>query len=88
MISSIAQLLNLLLEILLWLIIGRYALKVISFGRKTFVSEIFRVGTDPWFALVRRITPLFVPDVHIPILGVLLIVNLKILLGLIVAWGI
>jgi uncharacterized protein YggT (Ycf19 family) len=84
MIVSAAQVLSVVLEVLLWLILGRYALKLISFGKATFISDLFRRGTDPWFAVVRRITPARVGDNHIPILGVLLVVNLKLVLALLI----
>lgn len=84
MVVGAAQLLSVVLEVLLWLILGRYALKAISFGKTTFISDLFRRGTDPWFAVVRRITPAAVGDSHIPILGVLLLVNLKIMLTLLI----
>ena len=49
-------------------------------GRRTFVSELFRRATDPWYWLVRKITPGSISDRHIPFLGLLLIVNLRLLL--------
>ena len=81
MVPLVAHLFNFALATLFWLIVGRFALKVISGGRTTFISEVFRRGTDPWFGLVRRITPGGVSDRHIPILGLLLIVNLRLFLS-------
>jgi hypothetical protein len=83
MISDLAYVVYVLLQVQLWLIIGRYALKLISFGKQTFFTELFRRGTDPWFRLVRRVTPAGVGDGHIPLLGVLLIFNLLLLLSLV-----
>ena len=82
MVSELLYLLIVLLQVQLWLILGRYALKLISFGRQTFFSDLFAKGTDPWFRVVRRITPAAVGDGHIPMLGVLLIFNLLLLLDI------
>jgi hypothetical protein len=84
MLAFLAQLLNFGLSLLLWLIIGRYVLHLISGGRKTFFSELFRRGTDPWFRVMRRVTPAPVSDRHIPILAILMILNLRLLVGLLI----
>jgi hypothetical protein len=86
-INIVAEVVNMVLATMFWLIIGRYALVLISFGRTTFISDIFRRGTDPWFKLVRRLTPAAISDRHVPILGLLLIVNLRLLLAPILALG-
>jgi uncharacterized protein YggT (Ycf19 family) len=80
MASSLAELLNYTLAFLFWLIVGRLALALLTGGRQTFISELFRRVTEPWYRLVRRITPGAISDRHIPFLGLLLIVNLRLLL--------
>jgi hypothetical protein len=75
------QVINYALALLFWLIIGRYVLRILSGGRKTFFSDIFRRGTDPWFGLMRRITPAGISDRHIPVLSLLMLINLRLLLA-------
>jgi hypothetical protein len=78
--STLAEILNYSLAFLFWGIVGRLALALLTGGRQTFISELFRRATDPWYRLVRRITPSAVSDRHIPFLGLLLILNLRLLL--------
>jgi uncharacterized protein YggT (Ycf19 family) len=77
MIPLIAQLVNFALSLFFWLIIGRAVLGILSGGRSNFFTDLFRRGTDPVFALVRRITPEFIPDGSIPALSLLLLVVLR-----------
>ena len=81
MVETIALAAKIALEVLLGLVIGRYVLRPISLGRETPISALFWRTTDPWFRLVRRLTPSSIGDRHIPILGILLILNLWILVS-------
>ena len=80
MATLLAEILNYTLAFLFWVILGRLTLALLTGGRRTFVSELFRRATDPWYWLVRKITPGSISDRHIPFLGLLLIVNLRLLL--------
>jgi hypothetical protein len=80
MVPIVAHLLNFALSFLFWLIIGRYVLKLMTGGRQTFVSDLLQKGTDPWFAAMRKITPRSISDRHIPILGLLMLINLRLFL--------
>jgi uncharacterized protein YggT (Ycf19 family) len=75
------ELVNYLLAFFFWMVLGRLALGVISGGRRTFFTGIFEKATAPAVYVVRRITPAFVPDVHIPILSLPLLFALRILLA-------
>jgi hypothetical protein len=68
-------------EFFFWMLLGRVALAILSGGRRTFVTGIFEKATAPPVFVVRRITPAFVPDVHIPILAIPLLLALRILLA-------
>lgn len=70
-----------LAEFLLFFMIGRIVLAFLTGGRKTFFSDLLAKATFPVFWLVRRITPSFVPDIHIPLLSVPLLLALRILLA-------
>jgi hypothetical protein len=75
------ELLNYILAFFLWMILGRLALAILSGGRRTFMTGVFEKATAPPIYLVRRITPSSVPDVHIPILTLPLLLALRILLA-------
>jgi uncharacterized protein YggT (Ycf19 family) len=68
------------IEFFLWFMIGRVVLSVLSGGKTTFFTELFRKATFPVFWLVRRITPSSVGDQHIPILSVPLLIAIYIIL--------
>jgi hypothetical protein len=75
------ELVNYLLAFFLWMILGRVALAMLSGGRRTFMTGVFEKATAPPIYVVRRITPSFVPDAHIPILSLPLLLALRILLA-------
>jgi uncharacterized protein YggT (Ycf19 family) len=75
------ELVNYILAFFLWMLVGRIALTILSGGRRTFFTELFEKATAPPVFVVRRITPAFVPDVHIPILALPLLLALRILLA-------
>ena len=77
MVVLFAHLLNFALSLFFWLIIGRAVLGLLSGGRSNFFTDLFRRGTDPLFAVVRRLTPRFIPDGSIPALSLLLLVVLR-----------
>ena len=74
------EILNYILAFFLWMLVGRIALAILSGGRKTFFTGVFEKATAPAIYVVRRITPAFVPDVHIPILALPLLLALRILI--------
>ena len=80
MMAIIAQLVNFALSLFLWLIVGRFVLDLLVGGRQNFFTDLFRRGTDPVYALVRRATPRRVADRYIPWLTVLTLVLLRLLL--------
>ena len=80
MLPLIGQLLNFALSLLGWLIVGRWVLELLVRGRQNFVTDLFRRGTDPAFALVRRLTPRFIGDRYIPLVTLVLVVVLRIAL--------
>lgn len=75
------EIVNYVLAFFLWMLLGRLALGVISGGRRTFITGVFEKATAPPIAVVRRITPAVVPDHHIPILSLPLLLALRILLA-------
>ena len=75
------EVVNYILAFFLWMLVGRIALTILSGGRRTFFTELFEKATAPPVFVVRRITPAFVPDVHIPILALPLLLALRILLA-------
>ena len=77
----VVEIVNFILAFFLWMLIGRIALSLLSGGRRTFFTELFEKATAPPVYLVRRITPAFVPDVHIPILAIPLLLALRIFLA-------
>lgn len=79
--SLLFEILNYILAFFLWMILGRLALTILSGGRRTFVTGVFEKATAPPIYVVRRITPSFVPDAHIPILSLPLLLALRILLA-------
>ena len=68
-------------DFFLWMMLGRIALAVLSGGRRTFFTDLFRTATAPAFYVVRKITPASVSDFHIPILSLPLLLTLRILLA-------
>jgi hypothetical protein len=75
------EVVNYILAFFLWMLVGRIALAILSGGRRTFFTELFEKATAPPVFVVRRITPASVPDVHIPILALPLLLALRILLA-------
>lgn len=53
----VVQLVNFALSLLMWLIIGRAALGLLTGGRETAVHGLFDRVTLPLFALTRRLFP-------------------------------
>ena len=80
MVDVLAHLTNFALSFFFWMMIGRLVLAVLSGGRTTFFTELFRRATAPVFVVVRWITPASVSDRHIPVLSLPLLVALRILL--------
>ena len=69
------------IDFFFWMMLGRLALAVISGGRRTFFTDLFRKATAPAFFLVRTITPASVSDFHIPLLSLPLLLTLRILVA-------
>ncbi|HZO32085.1 MAG TPA: hypothetical protein VFH48_39515 [Chloroflexota bacterium] len=83
----LAEIVNFILAFFLWMLLGRFVLALLSGGRRTFFTELFEKATAPAIYVVRRITPSFVPDVHIPILALPLLLALRILIAPLVQPG-
>lgn len=81
MMPFVAQLAYVTVEFFFWMMLGRLVLGLLSGGRTTFFTELFRRATDPVVLVVRKITPGFVPDPHIPLLSLPLLLALRILLA-------
>ena len=81
MLFFVATVLLYTIDFFFWMMLGRLALAVISGGRRTFFTDLFRKATAPAFFLVRRITPASVSDFHIPILSLPLLLALRILIA-------
>ena len=81
MLPIVVEIVNFILAFFLWMLLGRLVLALISGGRRTFFTELFEKATAPPVYLVRRITPSSVPDAHIPILALPLLLALRILLA-------
>jgi hypothetical protein len=79
--SFLFELVNYVLAFFFWMLLGRIALAIVSGGRRTFFTGVFEKATAPAVYVVRRITPASVPDVHIPILALPLLLALRILLA-------
>jgi uncharacterized protein YggT (Ycf19 family) len=78
--SVLAHLLNFALSLLIWLIIGRYVLRLIVGQRENFVTELFRRATEPAFRVLGRIAPPLVGTAYIPILTILALVAVRLAL--------
>jgi len=75
------EVLNYVLAFFLWMVLGRLALNILSGGRRTFMTGVFEKATAPPIFVVRKMTPAFVPDAHIPILSLPLLLALRILMA-------
>ena len=80
-VALIAEALNFFLAFLFWMMLGRIALVLLSGGKRTFFTGLFEKATAPAWVPVRRITPKFVPDGHIAILSLPLLLALRIMLA-------
>jgi hypothetical protein len=81
MTTILFEIFNYILAFFLWMLVGRIALAILGGGRRTFFTELFEKATAPAVYVVRRITPSSVPDVHIPILTLPLLLALRILIA-------
>ncbi len=81
MLTFAATLLLYTVDFFFWMMVGRLALAVISGGRRTFFTDLFRKATAPAFFLVRKITPASVSDFHIPLLSLPLLLTVRILIA-------
>ncbi len=79
--SSVVDAARILTECFFWMMLGRLALALISFGRRTIFTDIFEKATLPVTWMVRRVTPRSVGDAHIPWLSLPLLLALMILLA-------
>ncbi len=79
MATRVVEVLNWLLAIGMWLVIGRAILDWITGGRSTPISRLFRLFTEPLYQLVRRASPRLSAPL-IPVVLVLVFATLRILL--------
>lgn len=68
--ALVLQLVNFALALLMWMIIGRAALGLLTGGRENAVQGLFDRVTLPLFALTRRIFP-FVGEKWVPLAALL-----------------
>lgn len=77
LLAFVAQLANFALSLLIWLIVGRGALRLIAGERNDFFSTFFRRFTEPAFRLVRWVTFGAVPERLVPWLTLLVVLGLR-----------
>jgi uncharacterized protein YggT (Ycf19 family) len=78
--TIVAELLNYALALFFWLILGRIALTLLTNNRQGFFMGVFVKGTEPVFAVVRRLTGNRVGERGVALLSLLLLVVLRIAL--------
>lgn len=81
MAHEIITVLNWLLAIAMWLVIGRAVLDWLTRGRKTVVYQLFYILTEPLYQPLRRLLP-NAPAVAIPLALILLFLGLRVVLVL------
>jgi uncharacterized protein YggT (Ycf19 family) len=79
-VSLVAQLVNFLLALVFWMILGRILLTAITGGREGFFMGVFRKATDPVYAVVRRVTGGRLGDVAVALVALVLVIALRIAL--------
>lgn len=72
------QLINTALSLMIWLIIGRVMLKLITGGHRNFFSDLFVRATEPVFRATKALLP--VADRYIPFVALLGLLLLRIAL--------
>jgi hypothetical protein len=72
----ILQLVNYTLSFLMWMIVGRFILLLISGGKTTFLTGLFEKITDPVFKVTKTVLP-FVSEKWVPFVSILLIVIIR-----------
>jgi uncharacterized protein YggT (Ycf19 family) len=78
--SFVAQLLNFALAMAFWLILGRIALTLLTGGREGFFMGVFVKGTEPVFAVVRRLTGGRLGERGVALVSLVLLVALRLAL--------
>jgi uncharacterized protein YggT (Ycf19 family) len=66
MLAFALQLVNTALSLLMWLIIGRLLLMMITGGHRNFFSDLFVRATDPLYRATRSILPIRLADRYVP----------------------
>ncbi|MFN3337459.1 MAG: YggT family protein [Thermomicrobium sp.] len=79
MAQEIITVLNWLLAIAMWLVIGRAVLDWLTRGRRTVVHQLFYLFTEPLYRPLRRLLP-NAPTIAIPVTLILLFLGLRVLL--------
>ena len=80
MLAIVAHLLNFALSLLIWLIIGQCALRILARGRPNFITDLFDTATRPVLSAVRRLTPRFISSAFVPMLAILVLLALRLVL--------
>ena len=75
-----ANLANVALALLFWMIIGRAALRLITGGRPGFFAGVFEKATEPAYVLVRRATFGVLPERWVPVVTLVLVLLVRIAL--------
>ncbi|MCM8744994.1 YggT family protein [Thermomicrobium sp. CFH 73360] len=84
MLQEIITILNWLLAIAMWLVIGRAVLDWLTRGRRTVIHQLLYLFTEPLYRPVRRLLP-DVPAIAIPVTLILLFLGLRVLLVVVVS---
>ena len=75
----VIQFVNYTLSLLMWMILGRAVLGILTGGRPNLLQAIFDRFTLPLFGLARRVLP-FVSEKWAPLAALLLLAALRLLL--------
>ncbi len=74
------QLINVALSMMIWLIIGRVLLNLITGGQRNFFSDLFIRATDPVYRATRALVPLPLPERYTPLMAIVGLMLLRLAL--------
>jgi len=84
MTQEIINVLNWLLAIAMWLVIGRAVLDWLTRGRRTVIHQLFYLLTEPLYRPLRRLLP-DAPAAALPLMLILLLLGLRVVLVVVVS---
>lgn len=73
------QFVNYTLSFIMWMVLGRVLLKLVTGNKDTIVLRLFSKITDPVFGFVRKALP-FVQESCIPAVTILIIIAIRLVL--------